>query len=55
MSKDKGSKNVKKAPVDKSLSKKKDSSYKDENKSKQSDGTPPKQKSDTKVDKNQKP
>ena len=45
MSKDKGSKNVKKAPADKSLGKKKDvSSYKSETKSGQSttDSTTPK-------------
>ena len=44
MSKDKGSKNVKKAPADKSQSKKKDSDYKTETKSKQStiDTTKPK-------------
>ena len=44
MSKDKGSKNIKKAPADKSQSKKKDSDYKNENKSKQStiDTTKPK-------------
>lgn len=56
MSKDKGSKNVKKAPADKSLGKKKPaSSYKSENKSGQStvDSTVPK--TDSKAAKNPKP
>ena len=40
MSKDKGTKNVKKAPADKSQSKKKDSDYKTETKGKSGSVTP---------------